>query len=131
MEFIFAIAALLAPITAFSAPAKALNPTELIKRAEDQALGANFHGKLEMKITRPDSERQMEILTWAEGHEKALVKIVEPIKDQGIGNLRTGLDLWQYLPNVERLIKVPPSMMLQSWMGSDFTNDDLVRTSST
>ena len=84
-----------------------------------------------MTIKRDDSEREMTLLSWLEGRDKALIKIVEPAKDQGVGNLRLELNLWQYLPKVDRLIKIPPSLMLQSWMGSDFTNDDLVRTSST
>lgn len=130
MEFLTVIAVLFAFGNAHAAPHK-IEPSKLIKRAEDQILGKTFRGKLNMKIQRPDSEREMEILSWTEGHEKALVKIVAPAKDQGTGNLRVGLDLWQYLPKVERLIKIPPSLMLQSWMGSDFTNDDLVRTSST
>jgi hypothetical protein len=133
MEFITALALLFgmnkAAIAATSAAA--INPTKLIKRAEDQALGKTFHGQLKMNITRPDAEREMTILSWTEGRDKAMVKIVEPAKDQGIGNLRLALNLWQYLPKVDRLIKIPPSLMLQSWMGSDFTNDDLVRTSST
>jgi len=132
MEFLTVLAVIFGMNSAHAAvPKSGPNPTQLIKRAEDQILGKTFRGKLQMKIQRPDSEREMEILSWTEGRDKALVKIVSPAKDQGTGNLRTGLDLWQYLPKVERLIKIPPSLMLQSWMGSDFTNDDLVRTSST
>jgi hypothetical protein len=134
MEFITVLALLLGLGNAQAAEVtteKAINPTQLIKRAEDQALGKTFRGKLKMQIKRPDAEREMTILSWTDGHEKAMVKIAEPAKDQGIGNLRLDLNLWQYLPKVDRLIKIPPSLMLQSWMGSDFTNDDLVRTSST
>lgn len=131
MRLMIVMAALFMTNTAFAAAEKSLNPKALIKRAEDQVLGKTFRGKLHMKIDRPDSAREMQILSWTEGRDKALVKIVEPVKDQGTGNLRLSLDLWQYLPKVERLIKIPPSLMLQSWMGSDFTNDDLVRTSST
>lgn len=131
MKLLSMMVALFMMNNVFAATNKGLNPKSLIKRAEDQVLGRTFRGKLHMKIERPDSLREMEILSWTEGRDKALVKIVEPAKDQGIGNLRLALDLWQYLPKVERLIKIPPSLMLQSWMGSDFTNDDLVRTSST
>lgn len=134
MEFITVLAMLLGLGNAQAAETtteKGINPTQLIKRAEDQALGKTFRGKLKMNIKRPDAEREMTILSWTDGHEKAMVKIAEPAKDQGIGNLRLDLNLWQYLPKVDRLIKIPPSLMLQSWMGSDFTNDDLVRTSST
>jgi hypothetical protein len=58
------------------------------------------------------------------------VRIVSPAKEVGIGSLRIGGEMWNYLPNVERIVKIPPSMMLQPWMGSDFTNDDLVKESS-
>lgn len=131
MKLLTIMAVLFGMNSVFAATEKKIDPKALIKRAEDQILGKTFRGKLHMKIERPDSVREMEIASWTEGRDKALVKILEPAKDQGVGNLRLGLDLWQYLPKVERLIKVPPSLMLQSWMGSDFTNDDLVRTSST
>jgi len=61
---------------------------------------------------------------------RSFVRIVSPVKEAGIGSLRIGAEMWNYLPNVERIIKIPPSMMLQPWMGSDFTNDDLVKESS-
>lgn len=117
-------------------PAKAkvegpkIDAEKLVKQAEDQTLGNSFHGKLHMTIERPDSKRELDILSWSEAHKKSVVKILKPEKDKGTANLRLDYDLWQYLPKVERLIKIPPSLMLQSWMGSDFTNDDLVKTSS-
>lgn len=131
MKLILAFALLTGAWTAQAATkTKHIDPNQLIKRAEDQSLGKTFWGKLKMKIHREDSDRELEIATWAEKHDRAMVKILSPMRDQGIGNLRLALDLWQYLPKVERLIKIPSSSMLQSWMGSDFTNDDLVRTSS-
>ena len=61
---------------------------------------------------------------------RSFVRILSPAKEAGIGSLRIGTEMWSYLPNVERIVKIPPSMMLQPWMGSDFTNDDLVKESS-
>jgi hypothetical protein len=110
-------------------PAYGLDAKDLVKRVEQQSLGRSFHGRLRMTIERPEGKRELEILSWAEGHDKALVKVLKPEKDRGSANLRLEFNLWQYLPKVERTIKVPPSLMLQSWMGSDFTNDDLVKTS--
>ncbi len=62
--------------------------------------------------------------------KKVFVRILEPAKDAGTGFLRIGYNLWSYLPKVEKVMKIPPSMMLQPWMGSDFSNDDLVKESS-
>lgn len=110
-------------------PSYGLDAQKLIERAEKQSLGESFKGQLKMTIHRADGDRELEILSWTEGRDKAVVKVLKPAKDRGVANLRLGTDLWQYLPNVERTIKIPASLMLQSWMGSDFTNDDLVKAS--
>lgn len=89
-----------------------------------------MEARVNMTVVRGTTERRLEMKIWSEGTDKAVVKILAPAKDRDIGNLRLKFDLWQYLPNLERTIKIPPSMMLQSWMGSDFTNDDLVKTTS-
>lgn len=104
--------------------------TELVKRAETHLEGKSFQGRLSMVVDRDGSQRTLGMQVWMRGREAALIKISKPPKDRGTGNLRLKMDLWQYLPNVNRVIRVPSSMMLQSWMGSDFTNDDLVRASS-
>lgn len=83
-----------------------------------------------MEVVRPDSKRTLKMRIWSKERTSSLVKIMEPSKDRNTGNLRLDFNLWQYLPNVDRLIRVPSSMMLQSWMGSDLTNDDLVKASS-
>lgn len=110
--------------------AASLNATDLIKKSEIQTRGKSLEAKLNMTVIRGSTERKLEVKVWSEGTEKAVVKILAPAKDRDIGNLRIKFDLWQYLPNLERTIKIPPSMMLQNWMGSDFTNDDLVKTTS-
>jgi hypothetical protein len=102
---------------------------DLIQKVEHQSMGDSFVGHLKMSVKRPEGQRDLEIQSWAEGRDKALVKVLKPEKDRGTANLRLEYNLWQYLPKIERTIKVPPSLMLQSWMGSDFTNDDLVKTS--
>jgi hypothetical protein len=116
-------------LLALQTPSFALNVQELLDRAEQQSLGKTFQGRMHMNVQRPEGNRDLEILSWTDGRDKALVKVLKPEKDRGTANLRREMNLWQYLPKIERTIKVPPSLMLQSWMGSDFTNDDLVKSS--
>lgn len=113
----------------FSHSGWALDVNALIKKTEQQSFGQSFEGHLKMTITRPNGSRELEIQSWTEGKDKAMVKVLKPAKDRGTANLRLEFNLWQYLPKIERTIKIPPSLMLQSWMGSDFTNDDLVKAS--
>lgn len=125
MKLFFTMLILSLPLTAFSGEA-----TDLIEKAEKQLQGKEFQATMTMSVVRGSSERNLQMRIWLKGRDNAVVKILSPIKDRGTGNLRLNLNLWQYLPNVERLVKIPPSMMLQNWMGSDFTNDDIVKTSS-
>lgn len=112
------------------AAAKTEDPSVLIEKSENHIRGKSFRGKMTMTVENAGQKRTLVLRTWSIGREKAFVKVLSPAKDRDTGNLRIDLNLWQYLPNVERVIKIPPSLMLQSWMGSDFTNDDLVKTSS-
>ncbi len=64
---------------------------------------------------------------WSEGMDKTFIRIDDPLKEKGTATLRVGNEMWNYLPRTDKVIKVPPSMMMSSWMGSDFTNDDLVK----
>ncbi len=104
--------------------------TALIEKAENQVRGKDFKAKMTLTVVRGDDQRTIEVRIWTLTTEMALLKILNPLKDRFGGNLRTSGALWQYLPNVDRVIRVPPSLMGQSWMGSDFSNDDLVRSSS-
>lgn len=104
--------------------------TKMVRKSEMHTRGKSFKGNSTMTVYKGDESRSLSMKVWTWGQDKALVKITGPAKDRGVGNLRLELNFWQYLPNVNRIIKIPPSMMLQSWMGSDFTNDDLVRGSS-
>lgn len=106
------------------------NASQLIERSETHTRGKSFQASVAMTVFEDKGERTLAFKTWTQGKDKSVIKILQPAKDRGIGNLRLEFNLWQYLPNVERIVKIPPSMMLQSWMGSDFTNDDLVKTSS-
>ncbi len=83
-----------------------------------------------MTIHRPDWERKMTIKAWTRGKKYSLFYIQSPPKDHGNGTLKKSREMWMYNPKVNRVIKVPPSMMSQSWMGSDFSNNDLAKSDS-
>ena len=103
---------------------------EIVQKAEDLLKGKTSHGIIEMTITTPDFERTLKMESWWVENSKALLVIKSPKREEGNKTLKIGNEIWSYLRNTETTIKIPPSMMLQSWNGSDFTNDDLVRESN-
>lgn len=103
---------------------------ELVEHVERLLWGKTNYGLSEMTVTTPRWERTLKMRFWMDRPERTLIRILSPPKEEGIGSLRIKYEMWNYLPKVERIIKIPSSMMLQSWMGSDFTNDDLVKESS-
>jgi outer membrane lipoprotein-sorting protein len=103
---------------------------EIMKRADELTRGNTAQGTYTMTVVRPDWDRTMVFEYWSEGTEKAFIRVREPAKERDVSFLKVGREMWQYVPRINRVIKIPPSMMLQSWMGSDFTNDDLVKESS-
>jgi outer membrane lipoprotein-sorting protein len=115
-----------------TAPVRAQDPDgrEILDRVERLLWGRTVQGEYEMSITTPRWQRTLALRVWMERPRRSFVRILSPAKEAGIGSLRIGSEMWNYLPSVERVIKIPPSMMLQPWMGSDFTNDDLVKESS-
>ena len=125
-------APLLFIILGLSAPsfAQQLTAKEIVQKADDRMRGSSSYAQLTMDIIRPEWKRIMNMKSWSKGSDYALVYIVSPAKDKGTVSLKIGNEMWNWLPSIERSIKVSPSMMMQSWMGSDFTNDDLIRQSS-
>ncbi len=103
---------------------------DIMKKLDNNIRGKNIYMKMSMSITAMGHKRTMKMQTWAEGSKKSFVKITYPPKDKGITFLSLDNQMWQYVPKIERIIKIPPSMMLQNWMGSDITNDDMVKQSS-
>ncbi len=103
---------------------------EIMKKLDNNIRGKNIYMKMSMSVTAMGHKRTMKMQTWAEGSKKSFVKIIYPPKDKGITFLSLDNQMWQYVPKIERIIKIPPSMMLQNWMGSDITNDDMVKQSS-
>ena len=104
--------------------------TKIIQNGERTMRGVSTQSIMEMKVVRDSFTRTLLLRTWTRGKGKALVEILGPKKEEGIASLRTGNQMWNYLPKSDQVIRIPTSMMLQSWMGSDFTNDDLVKASS-
>jgi len=109
---------------------KAQDALEIIKKVDQKMRGNYSYQEMEMKIVRPDWERSVTMKSWTKGTTYALILITAPAKEKGQVFLKRDKEMWNWVPSIERMIKIPPSMMMQSWMGSDFTNDDLVRESS-
>lgn len=102
----------------------------IVQKSEENMRGNSSIAEIRFKVVRPTWNRTMEIKTWSKGTEYALILIQSPAKEKGTAFLKRKKEMWNWLPSLERTIKMPPSMMSQSWMGTDFTNDDLVKESS-
>jgi outer membrane lipoprotein-sorting protein len=102
----------------------------IIEASQRHYRGNASEATIEMVIHRPDWQRRMQMDGWTKGTDKSLIRITAPAKDNGNGTLKKGRDMWTYNPKVNRVIKLPPSLMAQSWMGSDFSNNDLAKSDS-
>ncbi len=100
---------------------------EIVERMEEQMQGESLYSELTMETIRPRYTREISMKSWSLNEEYALIVITAPARDEGTAYLKRGDEIWNYVPAIDRTVKMPPSMMSQSWMGSDFTNDDLVR----
>ena len=127
--FAFIGAVLLFGISA-STYSQELSAKEIVKKAEDKSRGNTSQGEMTMTIVRPDWTRTVAFKTWSKGTEYSMILITAPAKEKGQVFLRRKKEMWDWVPAIDKLIKIPPSMMMQSWMGSDFTNDDLTKESS-
>ncbi len=111
------------------AGAASLTPKEILDRVDDLFRGESSHGRATMTVTTAHWTRSLSLDFWSRGKDDSLIRITAPKKEEGTATLRSGNDVWNYLPKVKRVIKLPSSMMSASWMGSHFTNDDLVKES--
>lgn len=102
----------------------------LVKESFDYMRGKSSFSVVDMTVHRPDWERTMTIEAWTKGLKNSLFRIISPAKDKDNGTLKKGREMWMYNPKINRVIKLPPSMMSQAWMGSDFSNNDLSKTDS-
>jgi len=100
---------------------------EIVRDALNHWRGLSSQGEMTMTIHRPDWERSMSMESWTQGEKRSLVRVTAPRKDRGNGTLMDGPNMWTFSPKINRVIKVPSSMMSQSWMGSDFSNKDISR----
>ena len=100
---------------------------DIVRDALNHWRGTSSHGAMTMTIHRPDWERSMSMDSWTQGEKRSLVRVTAPRKDRGNGTLMDGNNMWSFSPKINRVIKVPSSMMSQSWMGSDFSNKDISR----
>jgi outer membrane lipoprotein-sorting protein len=123
--FVLLLLALVVGITAAAQDAK-----EIIVTSNNKLRGNTSYSEMSLKIVRPSWTREMKMKNWAKGDSYAMVVITYPAKEKGIVFLKRDKEIWNWIPSIERNIKLPPSMMMQSWMGTDFTNDDLVKESS-
>ena len=108
----------------------AQNATEIVKKADELMRAKSSYSEITMKIVKPNWSREMGMKVWALEPDYSMIYITEPARDKGTVTLKRKTEVWNWLPSAQKVIKIPPSMMLQSWMGSDFTNDDLVKESS-
>ncbi|WP_394169690.1 outer membrane lipoprotein-sorting protein [Saccharospirillum alexandrii] len=100
---------------------------ELLERVDTLYQQDSARAIMTMSIVTPDFERSLSLESWSLGLDYALVRVLEPQRERGVSTLQRDNEMWNYLPKIRKVVKVPPSMMMGSWMGSDFTNDDLMR----
>lgn len=102
--------------------------SEIVRKSEERGRGIkSLQAEMIMTIVRPEWTREMRMKTWSQGNDYAMVLISAPARDVGTANLKRKREIWTWVPRTEQVVKLPPSMLSQSWMGSDFTNEDLVR----
>ena len=107
-----------------------LDLDRVIKKMEDNLRGVNSYEKVTMIVKTSRGDRTMKIEGWNQGKKRSFIRINYPKKDRGITFLKLDNQMWQYVPKIEKVIKIPASMMMHSWMGSGFSNDDMVKESS-
>ena len=125
----FTLGLLLIPLLSFGQVG--LSATEIIRKADDKFNGEKSGiSVMSMTIVRPSWDRTVEFKGWNKGTEKSLTLITAPSGEKGQTFLKRGNEMWSWNPTISRLIKLPPSLMSQGWMGSDYTNDDILKESS-
>ncbi|MBF0443001.1 MAG: outer membrane lipoprotein-sorting protein, partial [Oligoflexales bacterium] len=115
---------------AASASASEADVKKLIDKVDRLMRADTSHAFMEMRIETEEWSRDLEMEIYTEGLKKTFIVINSPKKDKGIATLRIDNEMWNFFPKINKTMKIPPSMMMSSWMGSDFTNDDLVKEST-
>jgi outer membrane lipoprotein-sorting protein len=127
LRLLCALALAAAPVFTSAASTDAAT---IVRFGEEHLRGKSLQALMTMTIVRPTFTRELKLRVWTSGKTKALVEILQPAKETGIASLRADDQMWNFLPKTDQIVRVPTSLMLQSWMGSDFTNDDLMKMSS-
>ncbi|MBN2345153.1 MAG: outer membrane lipoprotein-sorting protein [Candidatus Aminicenantes bacterium] len=112
-------------LTLPAAPAR--DAREILRKVDELYRSDSSRARFALEIVTPHWRRTLTIDAWSRGMEKTFLRILEPKKERGMSTLRIGNEMWNFLPKTNKVMKIPPSMMMSSWMGSDFTNDDLVK----
>ncbi len=107
-----------------------LTGKQVIEKADELQRGETNEGTMSMTIIRPKWERTITMKSWSKGTEYSMTYITSPVKDKGQVFLKRKSEMWNWVPTINRMIKLPPSMMSQGWMGSDYSNDDILKESS-
>lgn len=108
-----------------------VSATEIVRKADEKYKGEQTgYSVMAMTIVRPTWQRTVEFKSWSKEDDYALTLVTAPAREKGQTFLKRGTEMWSWNPAVSRLIKLLPSMMSQGWMGSDYTNDDILRESS-
>ena len=102
---------------------------EILRRLDDMWRGKSSHSILTMQVKTEHYTRNLKLQGWSKGKEKSLIRILSPLKEKGTATLKSGNNIYSYLPRTDRTIRLTSGMMMGSWMGSHFTNDDLVKES--
>ncbi|WP_281239114.1 outer membrane lipoprotein-sorting protein [Flavobacterium praedii] len=103
---------------------------DIVKNAEEKSKGKTSIANITIQTIRPTWTREMTVKAWTKGNDLSFILVLAPAKEKGVVFLKRKKEVWNWIPSIERTIKMPPSMMSQSWMGTDFTNDDLVKEAS-
>ncbi len=103
---------------------------EIVEKADNKRLGNTSKSTIALRVIRPNWQRGMQLKVWTKGNDYLLILITDPARDKGTSFLKREKEFWNWIPRIERIVKLPPSAMAQAWMGSDFSNDDLVKMSS-
>ena len=125
---IFACAVLLCSVSGVDVAAAEPTIEELLDATDDVNRGASSKSTITMQVKTKRYERTMTMDAWSRGEEDSLIRITAPAKDAGTTTLKVGDDMWNYIPKIDRTMKIPPGMMSGAWMGSHFSNDDLVKS---
>lgn len=110
--------------------AQELTARDIVEKSNNLFLGKSSISTMTMSVKRPEWTRTYTMQSWSLGNDYYIIYITAPARDEGQIFMKRKNDMWNWMPSINRMIKIPPSMMMQSWMGSDFSNDDVVRANS-